>query len=162
MTTETIPLTQGEGAGASGCFGKRHYPSKARALRGAKTLRSAHRDEKARAGELGVYRCDCGQWCAGHGYSGKPQHKRDPRKDRNDFGKGAELWAQANAIAAAKYPNGANATQLGDILRSVLRSDSDSRRMAETGTGSVRSTASAGRQASPQPEIATALKGERA
>lgn len=40
--------------------------------------------------------------------------------------------------------------------------DSDSRRMAETGTGSVRSTASAGRQASPQPEIATALKGERA
>lgn len=41
--------------------------------------------------------------------------------------------------------------------------DSDSRRMAETGTGSVRSTASAGRTASPEDQpIATALKGDRA
>lgn len=76
------------------------------------------------------------------------------------------MWAVedalSNLVASLADTGFHNSIEMA-AARKVLASDSDSRRMAETRTGSVRSTASAGPTAiaQPSPEV-TSLKGERA
>lgn len=104
-----------------GCVGKRHYPSKSRALRGLKALAREQRNSADSRGHLAVYACDCGQWCVGRGYEGRPLHKRRAPMRAEDFGDGAAVFAVADAIAKERFPGGANAGELGRIIREVLR-----------------------------------------
>lgn len=104
-----------------GCLGKRHYATKPKALRGLKALAREARKSSDPRGYLSVYQCDCGRWCIRRGYDcGAPEHKRRPEKSREDFGKGALLFARAERIAKERFPDGANAAQLARILREVL------------------------------------------
>lgn len=103
------------------CAGKRHYGSKSHAERGMKALlRENHGGRRAR-GIYHTYRCECGQWCVGTGQvDSKPMSKRSAPLDPERFGRGAEMFARAEQIAKERFPAGANASQLGAILREVL------------------------------------------
>ena len=103
------------------CAGKRHYPSKPRAERGLKALLREQHGGRRASGHYHTYQCECGNWCVGTGhYEGRPAHKRRTVLDRESFGGGAIVFAKATAIAKERYPAGANASQLGAILREVL------------------------------------------
>ena len=137
----SAPSPDGLGHSASipsaGCAGKRHYPTKARAARGIKAIiregRGGHSDSKHdQRGHLRPYLCDCGLWCVARGYEGRPESKRQPELSREDFGRGAAVFKQASDIAAIRYPLGANATQLANILREVLAASAIEARSGET------------------------------
>ena len=102
------------------CAGKRHYPTKARALRGVRALHRENRGHPDSRGRLSAYECECGLYCVGRRYEGAPEHRRTAALDPADFGEGAKLWEKAETLAKERFPGGANATQLAQVLREVL------------------------------------------
>jgi len=138
MTTETIPLTQDQGGA------RPDGPGAICCANGADTVSAHSGDAPSRGQSVTCASCGAAGIVSAWSFGVK-----EPDECSGCYGSGRN-W---------RYPNGMVAKHYGGPF---VGRDSDSRRMAETGTGSVRSTASAGRQASPQPSIATALKGERA
>jgi len=126
MTTETIPLTQDQGGARPDGPGSQATPSAA----GASSPVGADPSRGqcvtcASCGGAGIVTV----WSFG---------VKEPDECSGCYGSG-QNW---------RYPNGMVAKHYGGPF---VGRDSDSRRMAETGTGSVRSTASAGPTAIAEP-----------
>lgn len=121
LFTERSDGRDGAKVGTPPCAGKRHYPSRPRAERGLKALLREKHGGRRSPGHFHTYQCECGRWCVGTGHAdGRPPHKRKQPMNREAFGGGATIFAKAEAIARERYPTGANASQLGAILREVL------------------------------------------
>lgn len=107
-----------------GCAGKRSFSSYRWAQRG---LRKASREggHGTERGRLHVYKCDeCHGWHIGRAPEmGRPKRRQPPKRSA-DFGKGAQIFALAETVAKDRFPDGANAGQLAQILRELLASES--------------------------------------
>lgn len=104
------------------CHGKRSFSSHHWATVGLRAIEREHAHD-ARRGHLHVYKCsECLGWHIGRGFG----TRRDKRRQRDAMppraGRSAGVFAEADKIAKARFPNGANASQLGQIIREVLAS----------------------------------------
>jgi hypothetical protein len=103
------------------CHGKRSFSSYEWAARGLRAIEREHNHD-TRRGHLHVYKCEeCLGWHIGRSFvkRGGKRQQRDPALPP-EYGKSAAVFAEADLIAKVRFPNGANASQLGQIIREVL------------------------------------------